>query len=274
MTGVIRPGLDATLVFLRHGESVYITQGRFQGRADTPLSELGERQARLAAQRLASPGRPPMVPIPSGPPLEIVHSPLARTARTATLAAEAIGMAAGEPPRESLRRLRPDASFVEIGQGAWEGLTRAEVETDHAETLAAWRRDPSAANAPGGERLVDVRRRVIPGLAALLDRLAAGPAGPRSLTTAGGYPPAASPGSPWSLLVGHDGVFKVTLLALLDLPLERFWAFPFAMCGLSVVEIRDGIAVLRAHNLTDHLAPLLDDVAVAETEERQRSGAL
>jgi hypothetical protein len=46
------------------------------------------------------------------------------------------------------------------------------------------------------------------------------------------------------------------------------------MCGISVVEIRDGMAVLRAHNLTEHLAPLLDEVAVGETEERQRSGAL
>jgi broad specificity phosphatase PhoE len=274
MSGVIPPGLDATLAFERHGESVYIAEGRFQGQADTPLSELGERQARLAARRLASPGGPPVLPVPSRPPLEIVHSPLARTALTARLAAEAIGAAAGETPLQALGRLRPDAAFLEIGQGAWEGLTRAEIERDHADTLAAWRRSPIEANAPGGERLVDVRGRVIPGLAALLARLAAEPDGPRSDTTAGGYPPAVSPGAPWSVVVAHDGVFKVALLTLLDLPLERFWAFPFAMCGLSVIEIRDGIAVLRAHNLTEHLAPLLDEVAVGETEERQRSGAL
>ncbi len=275
VTGPVIPrGLDASLVLLRHGESVFIAEGRFQGQSDTPLSELGERQARLAAARLAAPSRPPVLPIPSRPPLEIVHSPLSRTARTASLAAEAIGAAAGEAPDLAPRRLRPEPGLLEIGQGAWEGLTRAEIETGHAETLAAWRREPARSHAPGGESLAEVRARVLPAIGGIVERLAAEPVGPRSPTTAGGYPPVVSPGAPWSLVVAHDGVFKVALLAMLELPLERFWAFPFAMCGISVVEIRDGTAVLRAHNLTEHLAPLLDQVAVGETEERQRSGAL
>ena len=61
---------------------------------------------------------------------------------------------------------------------------------------------------------------------------------------------------PWTLLVAHDGIFKVVLLTLLDLPLDRFWTFPFALCGITVVEFRDGRGILRAHNLTDHLATL------------------
>lgn len=289
---LIPDGLDATLVFLRHGESVYITEGRFQGQADTPLSPLGERQARLAAERLAAPARSPVLPIPARPPLEIVHSPLARTALTAHLAAEAIAAASGTPPPSSRLsievtaaraelsatsspdRMRPDRGFLEIGQGVWEGLTRTEIEARYADVLAAWRRTPVEANAPGGERLIEVRARVEPSLRALLARLAAEPTGDRSETTAAGFPPAAAADTPWTLLVAHDGVFKVTLLSLLDLPLERFWVFPFAMCGISVVEIRDGRPVLRAHNLTEHLAPLLDEIAVGETEQRQRSGAL
>lgn len=79
---------------------------------------------------------------------------------------------------------------------------------------------------------------------------------------------------PWTILVGHDGIFKVTLLTLLDLPLERFWAFSFALGGISVVDFLGGRPVLRAHNLVEHLAPLLDEQAIAETEERERSGAL
>ena len=47
--------LDATLVLARHGESQYIVEGRFQGQADTPLTERGERQAALVAERLARP---------------------------------------------------------------------------------------------------------------------------------------------------------------------------------------------------------------------------
>ncbi len=274
MSALVPRGLDATLVLLRHGESVYVAEGRFQGQADTPLSELGERQALLAARRLAEPGRSPALPVPRRPPVEIVHSPLARTARTAALAAQAIAAAAGERAVAGSGRLRADPAFLEIGQGEWEGLTRTEIETGHAATLAAWRRSPTEANAPGGERLFEVRDRVVPGLAVLLARLADEPALARSATTARGYPPPVAPEAPWTVLVAHDGVFKVALLTLLDLPLERFWAFPFALCGLSVVEFRDGIGVLRAHNLTEHLAPLLDRVAIDETEERERSGAL
>jgi probable phosphoglycerate mutase len=266
---LIPDGLDATLVLLRHGESTYIAEGRFQGQADVPLSPLGQRQAELAAARLADPARSPVLPIPRRPPHEIVHSPLRRTARTAELAATAIGEQTGSTPL-----LRPDAGFLEIAQGAWEGLHRTEIESRYADLLAGWRRSPLEANAPGGERVVDVAARAADGLRRLLDRLAAAPPVSRSATTAVGYPPPVAPDTPWTLLVAHDGIFKIVLLTLLDLPLERFWRFPFAVCGISVVEIRAGVPVLRAHNLTEHLAPLLDEIAVAETEERQRSGAL
>ena len=38
---LIPDGLDATLVLVRHGESTFITEGRFQGQAETPLSPTG-----------------------------------------------------------------------------------------------------------------------------------------------------------------------------------------------------------------------------------------
>ena len=101
----------------------------------------------------------------------------------------------------------------------------------------------------------------------------------------GGYPAGHGSDTPWALLVGHDGIFKVALLALLDLPLERFWTFPWALTGISVVEIVSGRAVLRAHNLTDHLGPLQADQAAsstgaaearseAEAASRERTGSL
>ena len=73
-------------------------------------------------------------------------------------------------------------------------------------------------------------------------------------------------------------MFKVTLLALLDLPLSRFWMFPFALCGITVVELRDGRPRLRLHNATDHLAPLESEAAAEAARiaasERRRTGAL
>ena len=76
------------------------------------------------------------------------------------------------------------------------------------------------------------------------------------------------------MLVGHDGVFKVALLTLFDLPLERFWMWTMDLCALSVIEVRGGQPVVRAHNLTGHLASLLDEEALAAQERRSRSGAL
>ena len=46
------------------------------------------------------------------------------------------------------------------------------------------------------------------------------------------------------------------------------------LCGITVIELRGGRPVLRAHNFTAHLAGLLDEGAMADLEERSRSGAL
>ena len=257
--------LDATLVLVRHGESRYIVEGRFQGQADTPLTERGERQARLVAERLARPHDRPALPIPDGAPLEIVHSPLARTASTAAAIADAIGSDVAR---------RPDPGFLEIAQGAWEGLHRDEIAAAYGPTLATWRRRPTEAWAPGGESLAQVQTRVRPALATLLGSLAAaGTPGTRDRDQVPGYGEAPA-SHPWSVLVAHDGVFKVALLTLFDLPLERFWMWSMDLCAVSVIEVRGGQPVVRAFNHTGHLAPLLDEASVEAQEARSRSGAL
>jgi probable phosphoglycerate mutase len=169
---------------------------------------------------------------------------------------------------------RPDAGFLEIAQGVWEGLPGAEIGARWPDVLAGWRRDPLTSWAPDGESLVEVDRRVRASLIETLVRLhdrRAGATGHRSHVLGYGEAPSLDP---WSILVGHDGAFKVALLALLALPLDRFWSFPFALCGISVVEFRAGRPRLRAHNLVDHLAPFDDERARAAEAERAGSGAL
>jgi len=46
------------------------------------------------------------------------------------------------------------------------------------------------------------------------------------------------------------------------------------LCAITVVELRAGRPVLRAHNLTAHLAALSDAETVAELDERESTGAL
>ncbi|MBI2762870.1 MAG: histidine phosphatase family protein [Chloroflexi bacterium] len=269
--GLIPAGLNATVVMLRHGESTWVAEGRFQGQGDPPLSSEGLRQAELAAVRFAEPAAAPALPVPGRAPLEIRHSPLARTATTATLVADAIR---SSPGAGAGMTVIADPRFLEIGQGEWEGRLATEIEDRWAELLAGWRRDPLTAWAPGGESLPDVDRRVRASLADSLRALASLSTGPATHgSQVLGYG-TTSGAEPWSLIVGHDGVFKVALLALLDVPLTRFWLLPFALCGISVVEIRAGRARLRAHNITEHLGPLETARRRDLDAERSRSGAL
>ena len=64
------------------------------------------------------------------------------------------------------------------------------------------------------------------------------------------------------------------MLTLFNLPLERFWMWSFDLCGITIVELRAGRPVLRAHNLTGHLGPVLDAAALAERAAREATGAL
>lgn len=226
--------------------------------------------------RLAHPGKTPALPIPVRPPLEIVHSPLGRATETASAIAAA--MAANDAFGQAIP-LRPDAGLLEIGQGEWEGLHRTEIESRWGDILATWRRRPLEAWAPGGESIPIVQARVRRSLEVLIGRLAtvggARPAddAPVDRSPVAGYHRDQAD-QPWSVVVGHDGVFKVLLLMLFDLPLERFWMWSFDLCGFTVIDLRGGRAIIRAVNLTEHLAPLLDAAAQEATEERARSGAL
>ncbi|HEY8870623.1 MAG TPA: histidine phosphatase family protein [Candidatus Limnocylindrales bacterium] len=284
---LIPDALNGVLVLVRHGESTFVAEGRFQGQADPPLSEAGSRHAGLVADRLSQPDRAPALPIPDGPPVEIVHSPLRRAASTAQAVAAALGRPGAfgqEPPR------RADPGLMEMGQGEWEGHPATEIAERWGEALAVWRRRPTEAWAPGGESLRDVDRRVRASLAGVLATLAG--AGRRPVELADPSTPLDRPVErghvlgygtddmtrPWTIVVAHEGTFRVALLALLDLPLERFWAFPFALCGISVVELHEGEASLRAHNLTDHLwqpgAAADAEASRAIEAARAESGAL
>ncbi len=264
--------LDATLVLVRHGESELIVERRFQGQLETPLSATGRRQAAAVARRLARPLEPPPLPLPAGPPLTIVHSPLGRTTETA----QAIGHALAAPRPDGFETTvpdRPDERFLEIAQGRWEGRLAADVVEDDGERLRAWRLRPTEAWAPGGERLVDVQARVIPALSDLLAELAgAGRPGSLAAPQVGGYDD--RPIHPWAIVVGHDGVFKIVLLTLFDLPLERFWMWSSDLGGITIVELRAGRPVIRAANLTAHLAGLPDETTPAWADERAQSGGL
>src|SRR4051812_34915914 len=138
------------ILLVRHGETPWNREGRYQGRTDVPLSAEGERQVRTLAERLAD------LPIEFA-----VASPLVRARRTA----EAI---LGD--RATTLALEP--ALVEISHGLWEGQLASELERDHAEMLGKWRDAPGreVPAGPQAETLGDVERRAWPVLENIMTR--------------------------------------------------------------------------------------------------------
>ena len=267
-------GLDATVVLVRHGESTWIAEGRFQGRQDPPLSALGERQAALVGERLALRDDQTPLPIPIGAPIGIWHSPLGRATQTAQAIAAA---------QASTVPMNATEGLIELAQGEWEGQPHAVVTTRWAAELEAWRKSPETSHAPGGESLAEASQRVRAALDAVYAALGAHATGdetpdaPVARDPVPGYPTAAgaSPTTdPWAVLVAHDGIFRVVLMTILNVPIERFWSFPFNLCAITVVTLHDGAAALRAHNLSEHLAPIAAEARAAAEARGDRRGAL
>ncbi len=131
------------VLLLRHGQSTWNAEGRWQGWSDPPLSELGRAQAADAAGHLAGLG------------LDCVTaSDLDRARTTAAIVADALG----------LGRVGVDGDLREFNVGAWEGLTRPEIERRWPDDLEAWRNGRLAAT-PGGETRLAFLARVEAGLA-------------------------------------------------------------------------------------------------------------
>lgn len=134
-----RTGVPTRMLLLRHGQTERSAQHRYSGRADVPLTGLGEQQAKAVAERLAL--REPAV-------AAVITSPLQRCTHTAELVAAALG--APVVVHEGL---------IETDFGTWEGLTFAEAAERDRPLHARWLADPAVA-APGGESMDAVHRRV------------------------------------------------------------------------------------------------------------------
>ena len=239
------------LALVRHGESEWMAEHRFQGRGDSPLTATGFRQANAVGARLAAPAAAPSIPVPDSPPTAIWHSPLMRATQTAQAIREA---------READAPMRPLHDLVELSQGEWEGLTHDEVRTRYPQQLAAWRDDPLHHQAPGGESLQEASVRARAARDTILDRRAAGSstASEAPAEPVLGYADAPGTAVPpaWAIVVAHDGVLRLLMLDLLGVDLGRFWSFPFALAAISVLDLGGGLVRLRAHNLAEHVTAL------------------
>lgn len=124
---------------VRHGESSWNVEGRYQGQTDVPLSPLGVLQASSLAERL------------TGQHFDAVYaSDLTRALQTAQLVAERL---------DGLPEVRTDPRLREIDVGLLAGKLRADIEREFPDYLAALARDPWNARRPGGESMADLAAR-------------------------------------------------------------------------------------------------------------------
>src|ERR1700694_3679195 len=100
------------LLLLRHGETEWNAQGRFQGQLDSPLTARGREQAaqlgRILLQTFTKRSVPPFH-----------FSPLGRTKDTATIVCQYL-----DGPDITLLEPR----LQEVTTGAWDGLTHEDIE--------------------------------------------------------------------------------------------------------------------------------------------------
>jgi alpha-ribazole phosphatase len=134
--------MTVRLLVVRHAETDWNRERRYQGWRDTPLSEAGRAQARTAGRVLT---RQALAAVWS--------SPLERARETAA--------AIAAPHRLTVRE---EAAFKEMRFGVWEGLTRDEVRARFPAEYQAWSETPHLAVPRGAETLAEVRHRVLAGL--------------------------------------------------------------------------------------------------------------
>jgi broad specificity phosphatase PhoE len=155
-------------------------------------------------------------------PAAVYSSPLQRAMKTA----DAIARQCGLSPI-------PEPALLDINYGSlgWTGLTVSEAALQQPRLVDAWLNAPEKFRAPDGDSLQGIRRRVTH----LLKRLALLHNGETIV------------------LVSHDLVIRLALLAAMGLPTHDFWRIRQDTCAINVLQHQDGVFFLALVNDTGHI---------------------
>ena len=204
--------MEHYLVVVRHGRTEWNRVERFRGRANIGLDGVGVKQARAASRSLAR-----------YQPRAIYASPLERTARTAGVIGQALGLESVALPQ-----------LIDMDFGDWTGLTLEQAAQNDGQLYKLWLKAPHRVKFPGGEGLAEVRERVEAGVALVRERH------PQETV----------------VLVSHKVVCKVLALVLLGWENSRFWQVEQDLAAISVFDFRLGRPSALLINDTCHLKGL------------------
>ena len=144
------------LLVVRHGQTHFNSERRYQGATDTELNTIGSQQARSVARQMLD----YEVDV-------IVSSPLKRALQTAEVVAETIAR-----EEDSAREIAVMEQFAERSVGVYEGLTPEEAH----EKFPEWWEQNSTRQIhmapPGAESILELGCRVMHGLNQIRERYA------------------------------------------------------------------------------------------------------
>lgn len=147
--------MKRTLVLVRHGETAWNREARFQGHTDIALSDVGRAQARALRTRLEA----AHAHLFDDAQTAIVTSDLRRAHETAEIAFSAPG-----------RTLHVRRELREFCYGVFEGLTRREIDERYPGVMAAWLTGDRTFSVDGGESRAQVHARVHATVRGFLDQ--------------------------------------------------------------------------------------------------------
>lgn len=132
-------GTPVRVLLARHGETVFNVEGRWQGQADSPLTDRGRAQARELARALVD-----------EPIAAVYSSDLGRAYLTAS-----------EVAAPHALPVRSDVRLREIQTGEWTGKNREQIDAEYPDGLRAWATTPNDYQIPDGESLGDAQGRAL-----------------------------------------------------------------------------------------------------------------
>ncbi|MDR0805886.1 MAG: adenosylcobalamin/alpha-ribazole phosphatase [Enterobacteriaceae bacterium] len=198
------------LFLVRHGQTTANAKGLFYGSTDLELTETGMAQAQQIGSLLKN------VEFES-----VYCSGLQRTQQTASAILQLPIRTQLSPPNRYI-----DPRLNELDFGDWEMRHYQEIAQHDPQSWQSWITDWQQAIPTGGESFQHFAARVSEYAQQL-----------RTEATAG-----------HQLIVAHQGVLRLILTQLLDMPVASMWHFSFQHNAYSVVENNSGFAVLRILN--------------------------
>lgn len=210
-------GGDIHLYLVRHGQTEWNLERRLQGQLDSPLTEIGQVEAKKVGQRLAGLGVN-----------RLVGSDLGRTQQTAKRVSEALSETLGSAPM-----YETNEGFRERNLGRLQGRRVLELTADEAEEYDACRFGDPEYRPQGGEARLQLAARGMASLTSLVAQLDSGQS---------------------AAVISHGGLLGAVLGNILGIPIDVRRAFYVANCAFHHLVYRRGRFEVLTLGDVSHLA--------------------